>query len=241
MESQDFYSEQVGNRSFLNGLQYIRNPCRQLTHQVGISNISAQFNTSNDQQNRRASVYPLRHRDIRLFASNETDKSVMCKICLKMYKNRSSLRAHNSSVHLQQKYQCTVEGCRRLFSTQYSRNRHSANPKQELHSGGVEEIHIARNRNFEQLFAVPPVAAGYELPQMAMRTNYFYDPYTFTNTGNVRNERLQEIDLPLDLSVRCELTDKGFFPTPGLMGEVQPGGALAGAQPARETPWLLPE
>ncbi|CAH2211736.1 jg18155 [Pararge aegeria aegeria] len=161
--------------------------------------MGAKFNTNNDQLNRRALVYPPRHRDIGLIASNKTDKRVMCKICFKICSNRSSLRAHNSSVHLQQKYQCAVERCRRLFSTQYSRNRHSDSPKQELHSARVEEINITRNRNFEQLFPVPalarppllslhdlllnsaallppPVAAGYELPQMPMRTYFLMIP-----------------------------------------------------------------
>ncbi|XP_077989419.1 zinc finger protein basonuclin-2-like [Glandiceps talaboti] len=61
-------------------------------------------------------------------------KQVTCNLCNKAFYNKGTWKIHYSSVHLKQKYKCTIEGCNMLFSSLRSRNRHSSNPNPKIHS-----------------------------------------------------------------------------------------------------------
>ncbi|XP_034146669.1 zinc finger protein basonuclin-2, partial [Esox lucius] len=64
---------------------------------------------------------------------------VCCGACGKSFYDKGTLKIHYNAVHLKIKHRCTVEGCRMVFSSLRSRNRHSANPNPRLHTGPLRQ------------------------------------------------------------------------------------------------------
>ncbi|XP_022235416.1 zinc finger protein basonuclin-2-like [Limulus polyphemus] len=61
-------------------------------------------------------------------------KRVQCHGCFKTFCDKGALKIHFSAVHLREMHKCTVQGCKMMFSSRRSRNRHSANPNPKLHT-----------------------------------------------------------------------------------------------------------
>lgn len=59
---------------------------------------------------------------------------VPCAKCKKTFCDAGALKIHNSAVHLREMHACTVKGCKMLFSSRRSRNRHAQNKNPKLHS-----------------------------------------------------------------------------------------------------------
>ncbi|XP_070542628.1 zinc finger protein basonuclin-2-like isoform X2 [Ptychodera flava] len=82
----------------------------------------------------RKSAQPRRKCLIPFTINSSGPKQVTCNLCNKAFYNKGTWKIHYSSVHLKQKYKCTIEGCNMLFSSLRSRNRHSSNPNPKIHS-----------------------------------------------------------------------------------------------------------
>ncbi|KAL7677809.1 hypothetical protein ACOME3_004042 [Neoechinorhynchus agilis] len=56
-----------------------------------------------------------------------------CPLCEKTFNSIEALRVHFGPMHINESYKCNRENCSRIFNERRSRERHSANPRDDVH------------------------------------------------------------------------------------------------------------
>ncbi|KAL7677931.1 hypothetical protein ACOME3_004160 [Neoechinorhynchus agilis] len=56
-----------------------------------------------------------------------------CPLCEKAFNNVEALRVHFGPMHLNESYKCNRENCFKIFNEKRSRERHSMNPRNDIH------------------------------------------------------------------------------------------------------------
>nr|XP_034833243.1 zinc finger protein basonuclin-2-like [Maniola hyperantus] len=166
-----------------------------------------------------------------------------CTACGKIFQNHFTLRMHYRNEHLKLLHPCGVNGCDAAFPSRRSRDRHSSNV--DLHrrllsttSPNAQEQRPAFEVNAEllnKLYAdIKGLASTLESLRYGDESTQI--PSYVTETMKFYSRNLSA----LQAGMFPQLSDRGFFPSPFLMGNgaTQPGGlygAPAGAQSARES------
>ncbi|XP_071116964.1 zinc finger protein basonuclin-2-like isoform X1 [Haliotis cracherodii] len=60
-------------------------------------------------------------------SDDSSDASVSCHLCESKFRDNLALKEHFENIHPKEMFQCTINGCEKIFSTRKSRNRHSQN------------------------------------------------------------------------------------------------------------------
>ncbi|XP_039758787.1 zinc finger protein basonuclin-2 [Pararge aegeria] len=167
-----------------------------------------------------------------------------CTACGKIFQNHFTLRMHYRNDHLKLLHPCEVNGCDAAFPSRRSRDRHSSNV--DLHrrllsttSPEAQEQRPAFEVNAELLNKLYADIKGLASTLESLRyggEESSQIPSYVTETMKFYSRNLTA----LQAGMFPQLSDRGFFPSPYLMGNgaMQPGGlygAPAGAQSARES------
>lgn len=166
-----------------------------------------------------------------------------CTACGKIFPNHFTLRIHYRNDHLKLLHPCDVNGCDAAFPSRRSRDRHSSNV--DLHrrllstNSPAHDSKPAFEVNAEllnKLYAdIKGLASTLESLRYGGEESSQLPTYV-TETMKFYSRNLTA----LQAGFFPQLSDRGFFPTPFLMGNrtPQPGGLYgtpAGAHSARES------
>lgn len=168
-----------------------------------------------------------------------------CTACGKIFQNHFTLRMHYRNDHLKLLHPCEVNGCDAAFPSRRSRDRHSSNVdlhRRLLSTGSPDgrEQRPAFEVNAEllnKLYAdIKGLASTLESLRYGGNEEATQLPSYVTETMKFYSRNLSA----LQAGLFPQFGERGFFPTPFLMGNGVPAaggpyGAAAGAQSARES------
>ncbi|XP_030027484.2 zinc finger protein basonuclin-2-like [Manduca sexta] len=168
-----------------------------------------------------------------------------CTACGKVFQNHFTLRMHYRNNHLKLLHPCDVNGCDAAFPSRRSRDRHSSNV--DLHrrllsttlpEGRDQRPAFEVNAELlNKLYAdIKGLASTLESLRYGGNEEVTQLPSYVTETMKFYSRNLSA----LQAGLFPQFTERGFFPSPFLMGNGAPQaggpyGAAAGAQSARES------